>query len=165
MATFMAIPARTQTKTAMKKVLDYVMQKKKTDYLNPETGKRYKLVSGQNCMPETSYKEFMNTKEQYRKAHGVFYKQYVQSFKPDCGATPDQIHQKEQTKHLKDSITAALTEAERNMKKMVSDQNSDMMERLKMRDLSPVKLKIKWALIGATLPSTLLLWQLLSRLW
>ena len=35
----------------------------------------------------------MATKHQYGKANGVFFKQYVQSFKPDCGATPEQIHQ------------------------------------------------------------------------
>ena len=93
MATFIAIPAKTQSKTAMKKVLDYVMQSKKTAYVSPDTSGKYKLISGQNCMPETAYKEFMNTKEQYRKANGVFYKHYVQSFKPDCGATPELIHQ------------------------------------------------------------------------
>jgi hypothetical protein len=93
MATVMAVSARTQSMTAMKKVLNYVMQPKKTDYMNPETGISYQLLSGQNCMPETAYTEFMNTKEQYKKAHGVFFKHYVQSFKPDCGATPDEIHQ------------------------------------------------------------------------
>lgn len=93
MPTFIAIPEKTQSKTAMKKVLDYVMHDKKTLYQNQETGRSYKLISGQNCMPETAHKEFTNTKEQYKKAKGVFFKQYVQSFKPDCGATPEQIHQ------------------------------------------------------------------------
>ena len=93
MAIVTAVPEKTQSSTAMKKVLDYVMKPKKTNYLNSETGKRYKLISGQNCLPETAHREFMNTKEQYRKAHGVFFKHYVQSFKTDCGATPDQIHQ------------------------------------------------------------------------
>lgn len=87
MATFIAIPEKTQTATAMRRVLDYVMQDKKT-VING-----IKLVSGQNCVPESSYQEFMATKLQYGKATGVFFKQYVQSFKPDCGATPEQIHQ------------------------------------------------------------------------
>ena len=87
MATFTAIPEKTQTATAMKRVLDYVMQDKKT-VLNG-----IKLVSGQNCVPESAYQEFMATKHQYGKAKGVFFKQYVQSFKPDCNATPEQIHQ------------------------------------------------------------------------
>lgn len=87
MATFTAISEKTQTATAMKRVLDYVMQDKKTVLGG------IKLVSGQNCVPESSYQEFMATKLRYGKATGVFFKQYVQSFKPDCGATPEQIHQ------------------------------------------------------------------------
>lgn len=51
-----------------------------------------KLVSGQNCIPNSAYTEFMATKNQYGKANGVFFKQYVQSFKPNT-ATPEIIHQ------------------------------------------------------------------------
>ena len=87
MATFTAISEKTQTAIAMKRVLDYVMQDKKTMLGG------IKLVSGQNCVPESAFEEFMATKHQYGKASGVFFKQYVQSFKPDCGATPEQIHQ------------------------------------------------------------------------
>lgn len=87
MATFTAISEKTQTATAMKRVLDYVMQYKKTVLDG------IKLVSGQNCVPESAFEEFMATKHQYGKANGVFFKQYVQSFKPDCGAMPEQIHQ------------------------------------------------------------------------
>lgn len=86
MATFTKIPEKTQTATAMRRVLDYVMQDKKTVLDG------IKLVSGQNCVPESAYQEFMATKHQYGKANGVFFKQYVQSFKPDCNATPEQIH-------------------------------------------------------------------------
>ena len=87
MATFTAIPEKTQSATAMKRVIDYVMQDKKTLYNG------IKLVSGQNCLPESAYQEFMATKHQYGKVNGVFFKQYVQSFKPDCNTTPEQIHQ------------------------------------------------------------------------
>ena len=87
MATFTAIPEKTQSATAMKRVVDYVMQDKKISYNG------IRLVSGQNCLPESAYQEFMATKHQYSKTSGVFFKQYVQSFKPDCGATPEQIHQ------------------------------------------------------------------------
>ena len=86
MATFTAIPEKTQTAMAMKRVLDYVMQDKKTVIDG------IKLVSGLHCVPESAYQEFMATKHQYGKAKGVFFKQYVQSFKPDCNATPEQIH-------------------------------------------------------------------------
>ena len=70
----------------MRKVLDYVMQDYKTIYNNK------KLVSGQNCIPNSAYTEFMATKNQFGKASGVFFKQYVQSFKPNI-ATPEIIHQ------------------------------------------------------------------------
>lgn len=86
MAIITAIPERTQNRTAMKRVLAYVMQDYKTIY------EGVKLVSGQNCMPESAYTEFMATKNQYRKSNGVFFKQYVQSFKPG-EATPELIHQ------------------------------------------------------------------------
>lgn len=86
MATFTAISNKTQSKTAMRKVLDYMMQDYKTIYNG------IKLVSGQNCIPNSAYSEFMATKNQYNKANGVFFKQYVQSFKPNT-ATPEIIHQ------------------------------------------------------------------------
>ena len=70
-----------------------------------------------------------------------------------------------QTKRLNEIITAKLTEAERNMQATVSKQTADMIAKLQARDLSPEKLKVKWVLIGAILPSALLLWQLLSNLW
>ena len=87
MATFTAIPEKTQSAKAMKRVLDYVMQEKKTLLDGVQ------LVSGQNCVPESAYQEFMATKHRFGKATGVFFKQYVQSFMPDCGVTPGQIHQ------------------------------------------------------------------------
>ncbi len=87
MVTFTAIPEKIQSATAMKRVIDYVMQDKKILYNG------IRLVSGQNCVPESAYQEFMATKHQYGKANGVFFKQYVQSFKPDCNAAPEQIHQ------------------------------------------------------------------------
>jgi hypothetical protein len=86
MATFVAIPEKTQTANAMKRVLNYIMQDKKTNYNGAN------LVSGQNCIPESAYEEFMATKNSFGKAKGVFFKQYVQSFKPDCGVTPQTIH-------------------------------------------------------------------------
>ena len=74
MATFVAIPEKTQTANAMKRVLNYVMQDKNANYNEAN------LVSGQNCVPESAYEEFMATKNSFGKAKGVFFKQYVQSF-------------------------------------------------------------------------------------
>lgn len=92
MAIFTAIPEKTQTAAAMKRVINYVMQDKKTVY-EDDDGNRQKLVSGQNCVAESAYHEFMATKRRFHKTNGVYFKQYVQSFQPDCGATPEMIHQ------------------------------------------------------------------------
>ena len=73
MAIFTAIPEKTQTAAAMKRVLNYVMQDKKTVIDG------IKLVRGQHCVPESAYQEFMATKHQYGKAKGVFFKQYDES--------------------------------------------------------------------------------------
>lgn len=92
MAIVTAIKEKTQSRTAMKKVMDYVAQDYKTLFQN-ENGEQCRLLSGQNCCGETAFQEFMATKKQYRKENKVFFYQYVQSFKPNCGATPQEIHQ------------------------------------------------------------------------
>jgi hypothetical protein len=92
MAIIYAVRERTQSKTAMRKVMEYVAQSKKTLY-EDENGQKYKLLSGQNCCGDTAFKEFMTTKRQFRKEKGVYFYQYVQSFKPGIGVTPQGIHQ------------------------------------------------------------------------
>ncbi|MCH5297905.1 MAG: hypothetical protein J1E85_09575 [Ruminococcus sp.] len=84
MTIFTAISNITQSAVAMKRVLDYVTQDYKTMFYDEVNDCSYKLVSGQNCVPESAYSEFMTTKHRYNKAKGVFFKQYVQSFKSDC---------------------------------------------------------------------------------
>lgn len=91
MAIVVAVPEKTQSKTAMSKVMQYVAQEKKILYENADAPK-YKLLSGQNCCGDTAFKEFMATKRQYGKENGVYFYQYVQSFKPDVKATPQEIH-------------------------------------------------------------------------
>ena len=91
MAIVTAIREKTQSRTAMKKVMDYVAQDYKILFQN-KNGEQCRLLSGQNCCGETAFQEFMPTKKQYRKESKVFFYQYVQSFKPDCGATPQEIH-------------------------------------------------------------------------
>ncbi|MDR0819016.1 MAG: relaxase/mobilization nuclease domain-containing protein, partial [Oscillospiraceae bacterium] len=71
----------------------YVGQAKKTMFTDPNNGARYRLISGQNCVAESAFPEFMATKVQYDKDTGVFYKQFVQSFKPGESANPKDIHQ------------------------------------------------------------------------
>ena len=93
MAIVAAIKGRTQSKTATGKVITYVIQQKKTLFHDEETHQKYRLISGQNCVAETAFKEFMATKAQYGKDNGVFYKHFVQSFKPGEAASPKEIHQ------------------------------------------------------------------------
>ena len=70
-----------------------MIQGKKTLFHDKETDQKYRLISGQNCVAETAFKEFMATKIQYGKDNGVFYKHFVQSFKPGEAASPKEIHQ------------------------------------------------------------------------
>ena len=93
MAVVSAIKAKTQSKTATGKVIAYVIQEKKTMFHDMETDQKYRLISGQNCVAETAFKEFMATKIQYGKDSGVFYKHFVQSFKPGEATSPKEIHQ------------------------------------------------------------------------
>ena len=93
MAIVTAIKSKTQSKTAMRKVIDYVLQPHKTNFNEPKVGLVYPLISGQNCVAETAFAEFMATKLNYGKDCGVFYKHFVQSFKPNETTTPQEIHQ------------------------------------------------------------------------
>ena len=92
MAIVTAIKSKTQSKTAMRKVIDYVLQPHKTNFNQPKVG-LVSLISGQNCVAETAFAEFMATKLNYGKDNGVFYKHFVQSFKPNKTTTPQKIHQ------------------------------------------------------------------------
>lgn len=91
MAIVTAVKEKTQSRTAMGKVIRYVSQDKKNLYENE--GRSYKLLSGQNCCGDTAFQEFMATKRRYDKEKGRFFYHYVQSFKPNEKATPDEIHQ------------------------------------------------------------------------
>jgi len=62
-------------------------------FRDDESGREYRLIGGQNCVPETAFREFMATKIQHGKDSGVFYKHYVQSFKPNENVTPQQVHE------------------------------------------------------------------------
>lgn len=56
-------------------------------------GRKIQLISGKDCCAETAFQEFMTTKRQYRKANGMFFYQYVQSFSPEEKITPQQAHE------------------------------------------------------------------------
>ena len=89
MATINYIPERIQTKSVMKRVIDYCSQEKKT--VDPETGIRY--LSGINCDPNDAYNDFNNTKDIFKKSLGTQFYHYDQSFDPDENVTPEQVHE------------------------------------------------------------------------
>ena len=77
----------TQSRAAMRGVMLYVMQKKKT------TWEGAPLVSGINCQPQSVYDDFLNTKLLYHKDGGVMFYHMVQSFPKGAAVDPRQAHE------------------------------------------------------------------------
>ena len=77
----------TQSRAAMRGVMLYVMQEKKTAW---EGGP---LVSGINCQPKSVYDDFLNIKLLYHKDGGVMFYHMVQSFPKGAAADPRQAHE------------------------------------------------------------------------
>ena len=77
----------TQSRAAMRGVMLYVMQEKKTAW---EDGP---LVSGINCQPQSVYDDFINTKLLYHKDGGVMFYHMVQSFPKGAEVDPRQAHE------------------------------------------------------------------------
>ena len=76
----------TQSRAAMRGVMLYVMQEKKTAW---EGGP---LVSGINCQPQSVYDDFLNTKLLYHKDGGVMFYHMVQSFQKGAAVDPRHAH-------------------------------------------------------------------------
>ena len=77
----------TQSRAAMRGVMLYVMQEKKT------TWEGEPLVSGINCQPQSVYDDFLNTKLLYHKDGGVMFYHMVQSFPKGAEVDPRQAHE------------------------------------------------------------------------
>ena len=77
----------TQSRAAMRGVMLYVMQEKKTAW---EGGPR---VSGINCQPQSVYDDFLSTKLLYHKDGGVMFYHMVQSFPKGEAVDPQQAHE------------------------------------------------------------------------
>ena len=77
----------TQSRAAMRGVMLYVMQEKKTAW---EDGP---LVSGINCQPQSVYDDFLSTKLLYHKDGGVMFYHMVQSFPKGAAVDPRQAHE------------------------------------------------------------------------
>ena len=77
----------TQSRAAMRGVMLYVMQEKKT------TWEGAPLVSGINCQPQSVYDDFLNTKLLYHKDGGVMFYHMVQSFPKGAAVDPRHAHE------------------------------------------------------------------------
>ena len=77
----------TQSRAAMRGVMLYAMQEKKT------TWEGAPLVSGINCQPQSVYDDFINTKLLYHKDGGVMFYHMVQSFPKGATVDPQQAHE------------------------------------------------------------------------
>ena len=77
----------TQSRAAMRGVMLYIMQERKTAW---EDGP---LVSGINCQPQSVYDDFLNTKLLYHKDGGVMFYHMVQSFPKGAEVDPRQAHE------------------------------------------------------------------------
>ena len=77
----------TQSRAAMRGVMLYVMQEKKTAW------EGVPLVSGINCQPQSVYDDFINTKLLYHKDGGVMFYHMVQSFPKGEAVDPRQAHE------------------------------------------------------------------------
>lgn len=80
----MAIIKFINNKVSLKKTLDYILKKEKTEK---------KLISGKDCIPENAYEEMMTVKEAYKKLTGREKIHFIQSFSPTDNLTYEQVHE------------------------------------------------------------------------
>lgn len=77
----------TQSRAAMRSVMLYVMQERKTAWEGAP------LISDINCQPKSVYDDFLNTKLLYHKDGGVMFYHMVQSFPKGAAVDPRQAHE------------------------------------------------------------------------
>lgn len=77
----------TQSRAAMRGVMLYVMQEKKTAWEGEP------LVSGITCQVQSVYDDFLNTKLLYHKNGGTMFYHMVQSFPKGAAVDPRQAHE------------------------------------------------------------------------
>lgn len=88
MATITYIKETKQTVSAMKGLIDYCCQEKKTY----DSDSDRLLIGGVNVNGEYAFKEFMTTKNAYHKTDGINFYQYVQSYSPEEQITAEEAY-------------------------------------------------------------------------
>ena len=89
MAILVAIRSTKQSPSAMRGLINYCLQEKKTFDINSDR----KLITGVNCIPQNAYTEFMTTKAVYHQERGVNFYHFSQSFSPKEKITPEEAHE------------------------------------------------------------------------
>ena len=89
MATLNAIRSTKQSPSAMRGLINYCLQEKKTFDMNSDR----KLITGVNCIAQNAYTEFMTTKAVYHNEGGVNFYHFSQSFSPEEKITPEEAHE------------------------------------------------------------------------
>jgi len=89
MAILVAIRSTKQSPSAMRGLINYCLQDKKTFDVNSDR----KLITGVNCIAQNAYAEFMTTKAVYHQEGGVNFYHFSQSFSPEEKITPEEAHE------------------------------------------------------------------------
>ena len=79
----MAIIEAISSKANLKTIINYVTQDKKTNE---------KLITGKDCMAESSLEEMLYTKNLYHKNGGRQYIHIIQSFDPNDNLSKEKVH-------------------------------------------------------------------------
>lgn len=79
----MAIIKAISSKANLKRIINYITNDKKTDI---------NLITGKDCMAESSLQEMQYTKELYKKTNGRQYIHLIQSFSPEDKVTKEEVH-------------------------------------------------------------------------
>lgn len=79
----MAVIEAISSKANIKRIINYVTQDKKTTA---------DLITGKDCLAESSLEEMLYTKNLYNKTGGRQYIHIIQSFDPKDNLTPSQVH-------------------------------------------------------------------------
>ena len=86
MATFTAIRNKKQAAGVLLNVINYVGQEKKTRWGDA------RLVTGHNCVPQSSFIEMVTTKNRFRKPDGMQFYHFIQSFSAEDNVTPQEVN-------------------------------------------------------------------------
>ena len=107
MAIINFINTKAKSKSALKKIINYVTQQEKTDE---------KLIAGKDLLPECALSEMMMTKKQFGKTGGRQYLHMIQSFAPKENVDHEKAHEValELAQHFEEFQVLVVTHKDKN---------------------------------------------------